>query len=485
VVLAAIAGTVFGRLRGESRLAASLRASQRDRQTLQQLLDVWTWQTDAQHRLLHMHPPAGASSDAWGQAPTAGEALWDCFELAGASSAAGLRARLESQATMTDLRVKAIGSGAAWTLRASPRTDDQGRFAGHTGTARQTETDDAARRQTQALQRLVCDQPGPVLLATEDGPGGWQLLHANPEALRLLGGEAGAPLPSWNSLLPRLPDPLREAIDAAAAGTAQPGTTGDNAGWRLRLAASADGTQRLLLLTRPADEPASGGSPDERSESESFGYTLSHDLRAPIRVVDGFTRIVKEDYGRLLDRVGNDHLDRVLGAAARMNQMIDALLALARLASQPLARQPVNVSQLAGFVVDDLRRGAPDRAADIEIQPGLQVVGDPTLLRLVLENLLGNAWKYSARVPRARISFAAEVQDGRRVFVVRDNGAGFDMRSADRLFGLFQRLHSASDFTGTGIGLASVKRIVQRHGGQVWAEGEPGRGAAFYFTLRG
>jgi signal transduction histidine kinase len=259
----------------------------------------------------------------------------------------------------------------------------------------------------------------------------------------------------------------------------------DVAGWRLRHATSADGGQRLLLLTRPAVEPAAASGADDRSESESFGYTLSHDLRAPIRVVDGFTRILKEDYGRLLDRVGNDHLDRVLGAAARMNQMIDALLALARLSSLPLARQPVNLSQLAGFVVDDLRRGAPDRPVDIELQPGLQVIGDPTLLRLVLENLLGNAWKYSARVPRPRISFAAEVQDGRRVFVVRDNGAGFDMRSADRLFGLFQRLHSASDFAGTGVGLASVKRIVQRHGGQVWAEGEPGRGAAFFFTLRG
>ncbi|MBL8313124.1 MAG: histidine kinase, partial [Rubrivivax sp.] len=191
----------------------------------------------------------------------------------------------------------------------------------------------------------------------------------------------------------------------------------------------------------------------------------------------------KEDYGRLLDRVGNDHLDRVLGAAARMNQMIDALLTLAKLSQQPLARQPVNLSQLAGFVVDDLRRSAPERVADVEIEPGLFAQGDPTLLRLVLENLLGNAWKYSARSLRAQISLQRIPHGAGWAYVVRDNGAGFDMRSADRLFGLFQRLHSASEYPGTGVGLASVRRIVQRHRGEIWAEAEVGRGAAFFFTL--
>jgi signal transduction histidine kinase len=174
----------------------------------------------------------------------------------------------------------------------------------------------------------------------------------------------------------------------------------------------------------------------------------------------------------------------VLAAAARMNGMIDALLALANLSAQPLARQPVNLSQLAGYVVDDLKRASPQRQVEVEIAPGLVADGDPTLLRLVLENLLGNAWKYSARNPAARIALRAEARDGRRVYSVVDNGAGFDMRNADRLFGAFQRLHSASDFPGTGVGLASVKRIVRRHGGDVWAEAEPGRGARFYFTLQ-
>jgi signal transduction histidine kinase len=220
------------------------------------------------------------------------------------------------------------------------------------------------------------------------------------------------------------------------------------------------------------------------SEQAAFSYTVTHDLRAPIRVVEGFARILKEDYGRVLDRIGNDHLDRVLAAAARMNSMIDALLTLANLSAQPLSRQPVNLSQLAGFVIDDLRRGTPERQVEVEIAPGMVADGDPTLLRLVLENLLGNAWKYSARNPQARLQFQSTVQDGRPVFHVVDNGAGFDMRNADRLFGVFQRLHSANDFPGTGVGLASVKRIVRRHGGDIWAESEPGKGARFHFTLR-
>lgn len=222
----------------------------------------------------------------------------------------------------------------------------------------------------------------------------------------------------------------------------------------------------------------------EDSEQEAFSYTVSHDLRAPIRVVEGFTRILKEDYGRLLDRIGNDHLDRVLAAAARMNSMIDALLALSQLSAQPLARQPVNLSQLAVYVTDDLRRQSPQRQVKVHIEPGLHAPGDPTLLRVVLENLLGNAWKYTAKSSDPQIWFGHDPDQPVDVFTVRDNGAGFDMRFADRLFGVFQRLHSATDFHGTGVGLASVRRIVRRHGGEIWAEGEVDRGARFHFTMQ-
>lgn len=217
-------------------------------------------------------------------------------------------------------------------------------------------------------------------------------------------------------------------------------------------------------------------------DHESFSFTVSHDLRAPIRVVEGFTKIVKEDYGRLLDRVGNDHLDRVLAAASRMNNMIDALLALSKLSSQPLANQPVNLSQLAGYVADDLRRQWPDRSVQLDIEPGMQVQGDPTLLRVVVENLLGNAWKYTGKAEHAAIGFARHATQA-DTFSVDDNGAGFDMRFADRLFGVFQRLHSANDFPGTGIGLASVRRIVRRHGGEIWGDAAVGRGAHFHFSL--
>ena len=228
--------------------------------------------------------------------------------------------------------------------------------------------------------------------------------------------------------------------------------------------------------------PATAAPSASEADHESFGYIVSHDLRAPIRVVEGFTRIVKEDYGAVIDRVGHDHLDRVLGAAARMNSMIDALLALSRLSSQPVVRVPINLSQIAGFVVDDLRRQWPERDVEVEIEPGLLSSGDPTLLRMMLENLLGNAWKYTGHVTQARIGLSRRDGDA-TAFTVHDNGAGFDMRYADRLFGVFQRLHSASEFPGTGIGLASVRRIVRRHGGEIWAESEPDRGARFHFSL--
>lgn len=234
--------------------------------------------------------------------------------------------------------------------------------------------------------------------------------------------------------------------------------------------------------------PQAGGADAERAavlalEVESFSYSVSHDLRAPLRVVEGFARILKEDYGRLLDRIGNDHLDRVMGAAFRMNSMIDALLSLSQLSTRPLASQPVNLSQLAGFVMDELRRAAPARELAFHVEPGLVVQGDPTLLRMVMENLLANAWKYSAKVELSQIRFECTEQGGRRCFMVADNGAGFDMRFAERLFGVFQRLHSASDFQGTGVGLALVRRIVRRHGGEIWAESAVGEGARFYFTL--
>ncbi|MFQ5465334.1 MAG: ATP-binding protein [Thermodesulfobacteriota bacterium] len=219
-------------------------------------------------------------------------------------------------------------------------------------------------------------------------------------------------------------------------------------------------------------------------ELEAFSYSVAHDLRAPLRIIDGFSHALEEDSGCRLDSVGRDHLRRVREASARMAQLIDDLLKLSRLTRADLHMADVDLSRLAGKVAGTLRASEPDRRAKFEIEGGLMVRADRRLLRVVLENLMGNAWKFTAGRPEARIELArCGEEDGKGVYRVRDNGAGFNMEYASRLFGPFQRLHSADEFPGSGIGLATVHRIITRHGGRVWAEGEVGRGAAFYFTI--
>jgi signal transduction histidine kinase len=225
-------------------------------------------------------------------------------------------------------------------------------------------------------------------------------------------------------------------------------------------------------------------------ELDSFSYSVSHDLRAPLRVVDGFATIVLEDYGdrgKPLDDLGRDHLRRIVAASQRMNSMIETLLSLSRMTSRELTRERVDLSQLARELAEDLRANDNARQVEFAIAPELRVDGDATLLRLVLQNLLGNAWKFTAKNPQARIELGVRQEGGVPNYFVKDNGAGFDMRFAEKLFGLFQRFHSASEFAGTGVGLATVQKIIRRHGGRIWAEAipapNPGHGATFYFTL--
>lgn len=220
-------------------------------------------------------------------------------------------------------------------------------------------------------------------------------------------------------------------------------------------------------------------------ELESFSYSVSHDLRTPLRSIDGFSQALAEDYGERLDAVGHDYLNRVRRAAQRMGLLIDDLLRLARVTRADMSRTHIDLSALAEAVMADLRKHKGYGAAMLTAQPGLAAYGDPALLRIMLENLLDNACKYSSKVPQPKIEFGSLAQVGRTVFFVRDNGAGFDMIYVDKLFGAFQRLHREDEFSGTGVGLATVKRIVHRHGGEVWAEGLPGEGAVFYFTLGG
>jgi len=219
-------------------------------------------------------------------------------------------------------------------------------------------------------------------------------------------------------------------------------------------------------------------------ELEAFSYSVSHDLRAPLRTIDGFSLAVLEDYGDQLDDQGRNYLMRIRTAAQRMAQLIDDLLNLSRVTRAPLNPEPTSLSTIAQHIIREMQQTEPNRIVEFSITPNIIANCDPRLMKVVLENLLNNAWKFTSKQNLARIEFGAveDPADG-RVYFVRDNGAGFDMAYVNKLFGAFQRLHTSSEFPGIGIGLAIVQRIINRHGGRVWAEGELNKGAVFCFTL--
>jgi signal transduction histidine kinase len=218
-------------------------------------------------------------------------------------------------------------------------------------------------------------------------------------------------------------------------------------------------------------------------EMEAFCYSVSHDLRAPLRALDGFARILLEDAGPILDEGDRGNLRRIIAASARMGCLIDDLLKLSRIGRVGMRLTAADLGRLAAGIVDKLREQSPDRPVAVRIAGGLSARVDTGLMRIALENLFENAWKYTRRNGDACIEFGQEECDGETRYFVRDNGAGFDMRHAAKLFSPFQRVHSSTEYEGTGIGLAIVQRVVQRHGGRIWAESEPGRGSTFYFTL--
>jgi signal transduction histidine kinase len=491
IVMFVAAGAVWTAWRQRG-LATALHDARAELHALHDSSAAWQWHSDGAHRLTKWRPPANAADTHWTASSALGEPVWSYFG-ADAAVAAVVRARMESGAPLDGQRVCRVdgdGTHHLFELRGAALTDTLGRRCGYVGTAWPV-GDDADRENAQSvLDALLLAIPVPVFDMTGLPDAPTRVLRGNAAAARGLGMPSAqlAGL-AFSELLTRLPQELRATVtNALNAGDDSVGASIDS-GWNAHarridgvLPSAGGGPCRWVLTLVPAarfeaTQDASTG------EHESFSYTVSHDLRAPIRVVEGFTKILKEDYGRQLDRIGNDHLDRVLGAAARMNSMIDALLALSQLTSRPLSRQPVNLSQVASFVVDELRRQSPERNVAVQIEPGMLSQGDPTLLRMVLDNLLGNAWKYTAKKRDAKIWLERGVHNGQPMFTVRDNGAGFDMRFADRLFGVFQRLHSANDFPGTGVGLASVRRIVGRHGGEVWAESAVDRGSSFHFTL--
>jgi light-regulated signal transduction histidine kinase (bacteriophytochrome) len=219
-------------------------------------------------------------------------------------------------------------------------------------------------------------------------------------------------------------------------------------------------------------------------ELEAFSYSVSHDLRAPLRSIDGFSQALLEDCLEQLDTTGQDYLRRIRSATQRMGQLIDDLLTLSRVTRSDMRKETVDLSQLASRICTQLQQAHPDRQVEFVIQPGLVIQGDVRLLQVVLENLLNNAWKFTSRQLQGRIEFGiTEQKNGIPAYFVRDDGVGFDMAYVDKLFKPFQRLHRMHEFSGNGVGLATVQRIVHRHGGRVWAEGNSGQGATFYFAL--
>jgi len=218
-------------------------------------------------------------------------------------------------------------------------------------------------------------------------------------------------------------------------------------------------------------------------ELEAFSYSVSNDLRAPLLAFDGMSKALLEDYGTKLDKKAKDYLLRMRRASQRMTSVFDGLQSLFRLTSGEIHREPIDITGLAKEVVREIRAEEPSRKVKVEIGEGIKGSGDKRLVRILLANLLNNAWKFTASEKEPRIEVGTEIVDGESRVYVRDNGVGFDMIYAHRLFGAFQRLHSQSDFPGAGIGLATARRIVNRHGGRIWAEGAVGEGATFYFTF--
>jgi signal transduction histidine kinase len=232
-----------------------------------------------------------------------------------------------------------------------------------------------------------------------------------------------------------------------------------------------------LVAQRTADLTATN------HELSAFAYSVSHDLRAPLRAIDAFSQALLEDYGDVIDPHGQDYLRRVRTNAARMSQLIDDLLQLSRLTRAEMHYETIDLSGMARAIAADLQRNDSKRAVVFNVEPGVVARGDPRLVRVLLDNLLGNAWKYTSRHPTAQISFGRTTEDGEVVYYVRDDGAGFDLAYADKLFRPFQRLHTMEEFEGAGVGLATAQRVVRRHGGRIWADAAPEQGATFFFTL--
>ena len=269
-----------------------------------------------------------------------------------------------------------------------------------------------------------------------------------------------------------------QIIDVSLTVSPIKGTSGEITGYSV-IARDITERKKLERVVAQARDVAEAAN----KELEAFSYSVSHDLRAPLRSIDGFSQALLEDYQDKLDDTAKSYLDRVRKATQHMSCLIDDMLKLSRVTRSEFRRESVDLSSMVRASSEKLQGNNPDRTVDVIIREGVFVNGDPNLLQIALDNLVGNAWKFAGHEVQPQFEFGTTVKEGKTACFIRDNGVGFDMAYVDKLFGAFQRLHTSLEFPGTGIGLATVKRVINRHGGQVWAEAEVGKGATFYFTL--
>lgn len=496
-----------------------LRRLHRRFRDLVELSSDWFWEQDAQYRFVAFSPSEDRKAIGTDDRQVLGKRRWEMAHVIQDSADwAAHRADLDARRPFRDFvyAVRDPRGQAHWVSASGvPLHDDAGTFSGYYGTAqditelRRAERDLASRSAElesilhNALVGIVFVAQGKVLRANRKAA---ELFATTPEnlagrpaelffgqpalaALATSPAPADAPAPLthrsqakltrltgdtfWADLSASLLHP--EEPNAGSIWVIEDITARQQAEEAVRRAQSvleqrvAERTQQLREINQ---------------ELESFSYSVSHDLRAPLRAINGFSEILAARYTETLDATGQDYLKRVRAAAQRMDQQIEGLLQLSRVSQTPLDRQEVDLTQMAQEILVELIRSEPQRSVETSIRPGLRASGDRALLQLVLQNLLGNAWKYTQRNTSAAISFGSEIgTDGETIFSVTDNGAGFDMAHADRLFGAFQRLHRPDEFPGHGIGLATTKRIITRHGGSIWAQSSVGQGACFRFTL--
>jgi PAS domain S-box-containing protein len=473
----------------------------------------WYWEQDAELRFTYFTSPEMAAAG-MSDATYAGRTRWDSpHHSVSAAQWAEHRAALERREPFRDFvvgRYRDDGSECFVAISGRPHFDDAGRFLGYRGISRDVtalvRAEQALRESEARYRALVETSPDAVLLLSAgriafinpsgarmygaSGPGqlvGMEMLErVHPDERERVAGRVRTLMQEQQPVPPAVIRQLRldgsffhgEVVSTPFQVAGRPGsltvvrdvTERHEAEARI-LALNAELEARVRERTRQLE--------DANRELESFSYSVSHDLRAPLRAIHGFAGLLAQRAGEGLDEQGRHYLGRIQEASARMGRLIDELLELSRLSRAALRPEALDLSRMAAQVVEDLRAGEPRRPVAVEIAPGLAARGDPAQVRVLLQNLVENAWKFTRPAAAPRIEVGREGE----AFFVRDNGAGFDMRYVEKLFGAFQRLHAEEEFGGTGIGLATVQRIVARHGGRIWAEGEPGRGATFRFTL--